>query len=181
MLLGLCKVSIYFAPLEPFSYSVPVDLLLFNDEKALTHSLTTHTHIRTSSKSKSVSDVKHNKQSEDESVKSYVRFHLRGKGTYPMLSFNMREVVLPITPLGVSARKIFYIHNKGYENLELRYSLPHTDPHMNAQTQRQTAHSSVQNSPQRSARSGQSTRRSGRSTRREPKSRKSKAYPLSLR
>lgn len=46
---------------------------------------------------------------------------LRGEAAYPKLLFDRREILLPVTPLGLEARCQFRIINDGYENLNLQY------------------------------------------------------------
>lgn len=41
-------------------------------------------------------------------------------GAYPKLTFDRREVILPIVPLGISAKCQFRMINDGYENLTLK-------------------------------------------------------------
>mmetsp|Transcript_76352 Transcript_76352/g.221693 ORF Transcript_76352/g.221693 Transcript_76352/m.221693 type:complete len:2886 (+) Transcript_76352:129-8786(+) len=59
----------------------------------------------------------------DES-KPYLSLRLKGQGTVPKLNFDRKEIVLPIVPLGVRSRCLFYIINEGYESLEVKYRLP---------------------------------------------------------
>jgi hypothetical protein len=54
----------------------------------------------------------------------YLEVNLHGCGTFPRLSFDVAELVLPVVPLGTKATASFRILNQGYDNLELRYSLP---------------------------------------------------------
>lgn len=56
--------------------------------------------------------------------KPYLSLRLRGRGTVPGLAFDRREIVLPIVPLGVRSRCLFYVVNEGYESLEVKYRLP---------------------------------------------------------
>ena len=46
---------------------------------------------------------------------------MKGQGTVPKLTFDRREIVLPIVPLGVRSRCLFYIVNEGYESLDVQY------------------------------------------------------------
>lgn len=48
---------------------------------------------------------------------------LKGSAAQPKLSFDRREVLLPVVPLGVEARCTFRVLNDGYENLNLRYKV----------------------------------------------------------
>ena len=61
--------------------------------------------------------------------KAYVELEPSGQGTYPFLSFNMREVTMPPVPLGVQSQMTFRIQNNGYDNLELQYRLPPDTSH----------------------------------------------------
>lgn len=56
--------------------------------------------------------------------KPYLSLRLKGQGTVPKLNFDRKEIVLPIVPLGVRSRCLFYIINEGYESLEVKYRLP---------------------------------------------------------
>lgn len=57
-------------------------------------------------------------------TKPYLPLRFKGCGTVPKLTFDRREIVLPIVPLGIRSRCLFYIINEGYESLEVRYRLP---------------------------------------------------------
>ena len=46
---------------------------------------------------------------------------MKGQGTVPKLTFDRREIVLPIVPLGIRSRCLFYIVNEGYESLDVQY------------------------------------------------------------
>lgn len=59
----------------------------------------------------------------DES-KPYLSLRMKGQGTVPKLTFDRREIVLPIVPLGIRSRCLFYIINEGYESLDVQYRLP---------------------------------------------------------
>lgn len=50
---------------------------------------------------------------------------LKGNGTIPKIIFDRREILLPIVPLNIQAKTTFKIINEGYENIELKYKLPH--------------------------------------------------------
>lgn len=54
----------------------------------------------------------------------YRTLGVKGLGSLAMLSFNTREVILPVVPLGVESKAVFVIVNQGYDNLELRHRLP---------------------------------------------------------
>lgn len=55
--------------------------------------------------------------------KPYLELVLRGSAAQPKLSFDRREVLLPVVPLGVEARCTFRVLNDGYENLNLRHKV----------------------------------------------------------
>lgn len=54
----------------------------------------------------------------------YMTLTLQGEGTVPRIVFDRREVILPIVPLGITAKATFYVINDGYENVELTSSVP---------------------------------------------------------
>ena len=56
--------------------------------------------------------------------KPYLIFALMGSGLFPQLTFDTREVVLPVVPVGVTSRGSFSIINTGYDFLELRHRIP---------------------------------------------------------
>jgi hypothetical protein len=47
-----------------------------------------------------------------------------GVGTHPKILFDRREIVLPVVPLGITAKTTFKIKNEGYENIELNHEDP---------------------------------------------------------
>ena len=53
-----------------------------------------------------------------------LEFEVKGFGTYPMIAFDVREIVLPTVPLGIKSVASFIIVNQGYENLEIQCKLP---------------------------------------------------------
>lgn len=59
----------------------------------------------------------------DES-KPYLSLRLKGQGAVPKLTFDRKEVVLPIVPLGIRSRCLFHITNEGYESLDVKVRLP---------------------------------------------------------
>jgi hypothetical protein len=59
----------------------------------------------------------------DES-RPYLALRMRGQGTVPKLSFDKREIVMPVVPTNVRSRCLFHIINEGYESLEVKYRLP---------------------------------------------------------
>jgi len=59
----------------------------------------------------------------DES-KLYLPIRLKGQGAVPKLTFDRKEVNLPVVPCGIRSRCLFYIINEGYESLEVQYRLP---------------------------------------------------------
>jgi hypothetical protein len=56
--------------------------------------------------------------------KAYLELELKGRGSYPRLLFDRKDVVLPAVPIGVKSSTRFHILNKGYDNLEVRCKLP---------------------------------------------------------
>ena len=52
--------------------------------------------------------------------RSYLDVHFKGVGAYPKLTFDKREVIMPIVPLGVLTKCQFKVINDGYENLTLK-------------------------------------------------------------
>lgn len=55
--------------------------------------------------------------------KPYGEIMLKGTGAYPRLTFDRREIVLPIVPLEIESRCTFRIYNDGYENLSLKHEI----------------------------------------------------------
>jgi len=55
---------------------------------------------------------------------AYSEITLKGKGAFPRLTFDRREIILPVVPLEVESKCVFRIINDGYENLSLSYSIP---------------------------------------------------------
>jgi hypothetical protein len=53
-------------------------------------------------------------------TKAYLMIEFRGEGADAKIYFDRREVILPCTPLDISARATFMVCHNGYENLELR-------------------------------------------------------------
>lgn len=49
---------------------------------------------------------------------------VKGRGIFPMLAFDTKEVVMPVVPLGITSTSMFAVVSEGFENLELRYRLP---------------------------------------------------------
>lgn len=56
----------------------------------------------------------------------YVNLVLIGEGAFPKLIFDRKEVILPVVPLGITAKCIFRVINDGYENLNLDHQVIHT-------------------------------------------------------
>jgi len=56
--------------------------------------------------------------------KPYGEITLKGKGAYPRLTFDRREIILPVVPLDIESTCSFRIFNDGYENLTLKYIIP---------------------------------------------------------
>ena len=61
----------------------------------------------------------------NDSADPYMTLVLQGEGTVPRVTFDRREVVLPIVPLNIQAKATFLIINDGYENVELNHYVPH--------------------------------------------------------
>ena len=57
---------------------------------------------------------------DNDTTKPYLFVEFKGEGTVPRLTFDRREIVLPVVPLGIPAKATFVVFNQGYENLELR-------------------------------------------------------------
>lgn len=60
----------------------------------------------------------------DDSEEPYLTLSFKGEGTVPRITFDRREVILPIVPVGTPARALFQIYNSGYENVDLTFKLP---------------------------------------------------------
>jgi hypothetical protein len=54
----------------------------------------------------------------------YFDLLVMGTAVYPSLGFDRREVLLPVTPIGQQSTVVFEVINYGYDNLNLKYSLP---------------------------------------------------------
>jgi len=54
----------------------------------------------------------------------YFDLVVMGSGVYPSLGFDRREIMLPVTPVGQQSTIVFEVINYGYDNLNLKYSLP---------------------------------------------------------
>lgn len=48
---------------------------------------------------------------------------MKGEAAYPKLVYDRREVLMPVTPLGIESKCVFKIINEGYENLSLNYRI----------------------------------------------------------
>lgn len=59
----------------------------------------------------------------DDGKDPYLVLTLKGEGRVPRVTFDRREVVLPVVPLGITAKSLFYLVNDGYENVELDYKI----------------------------------------------------------
>ena len=55
---------------------------------------------------------------------TYMDITASGHGANPALTFDRREVILPVVPLDVASRVSFVINNEGYESLDLKWKLP---------------------------------------------------------
>eukprot|EP01063_Lacrimia_lanifica_P021383 TRINITY_DN2869_c0_g2_i1.p1 TRINITY_DN2869_c0_g2~~TRINITY_DN2869_c0_g2_i1.p1 ORF type:complete len:2912 (+),score=1278.25 TRINITY_DN2869_c0_g2_i1:97-8832(+) len=56
--------------------------------------------------------------------RNYMDILVTGNGANPALTFDRRELLMPIVPLDVPSRAAFTINNEGYESLDLRWRLP---------------------------------------------------------
>eukprot|EP00755_Sulcionema_specki_P010722 Sspe_Gene.7078::Locus_2392_Transcript_2_2_Confidence_0.625_Length_8917::g.7078::m.7078 len=54
----------------------------------------------------------------------YMELIVRGNGANPALTFDRREIMMPVVPLEVPSRTVISINNEGYEALELKWRLP---------------------------------------------------------
>lgn len=59
----------------------------------------------------------------DGAAEAYMSLTLLGQGTVPRILFDRREVILPIVPLNITSKVVFFIVNDGYENVELDYKI----------------------------------------------------------
>lgn len=53
---------------------------------------------------------------------------LQGFGVYPCLSFSRSPVELPVVPLSVTSRAVFFVTNAGFSDMEVSYRLPQHCP-----------------------------------------------------
>eukprot|EP00798_Chlamydomonas_sp_ICE-L_P015727 gene15727-21848_t len=65
-----------------------------------------------------------------DTTSAYLQIEIVGTGENARLTFDLRECVLPPTPLGITSTATFYILNHGYDNLDLRYRLPADESHV---------------------------------------------------
>ena len=54
----------------------------------------------------------------------YFDLVVTGSGMYPSLGFDRREVFLPLTPVGQTSTVTFEVINYGYDNLDIKHTLP---------------------------------------------------------
>jgi len=52
-----------------------------------------------------------------------MKIKLKGEGIFPKISFDRREILLPIVPCNVVSRCIFRIINEGYDNFNVKPNL----------------------------------------------------------
>lgn len=57
---------------------------------------------------------------DNDKSRSYLDIHFKGSGAYPKLTFDKREAIMPIVPLGIQTKCQFKVINDGYENLTLK-------------------------------------------------------------
>jgi hypothetical protein len=108
-----CLVRVSFSPAEPQEYKCELDVFMSPPR---------------SSDSQAPDDVDSQVALPPDRSKRYLSLRLRGCGTVPQLTFDKREVILPIVPLNVESKYEFNVVNQGYESLEVKYRLP-TDTH----------------------------------------------------
>lgn len=53
----------------------------------------------------------------------YMVVKVRGLAAEPRLLFDRREVIIPVSPLGIESKAVFRVINDGYENLTLKYEI----------------------------------------------------------
>eukprot|EP00906_Rhabdomonas_costata_P029649 RCo041844 len=58
---------------------------------------------------------------------TYTTIVVKGNGCCPSLVFDRQEVSLPVTPVGVPSKAMFFVANEGYEQLEVKAQLPFAD------------------------------------------------------
>eukprot|EP00762_Andalucia_godoyi_P000316 ANDGO_03161.mRNA.1 hypothetical protein H310_00289 len=63
-------------------------------------------------------------ESPSRSSSVYAELELRGTGIYPMITFDQREIILPVVPLGFTSSYVFHVINEGYETVDLKHKLP---------------------------------------------------------
>ena len=59
-------------------------------------------------------------------TKPYYWIPFKGSSQTPKLTFDRREVIIPVTPLNIPSSAFFYIINDGYENLPIKHSVIQT-------------------------------------------------------
>jgi len=100
-----CLVRAAFMPSEPIEYKVNLNVFI------------------SPPRAPDSSDDPGNVLPPDE-TKPYLSLRFKGQGTVPKLSFDRKEIVLPIVPVNVRSRVLFHIINEGYESLEVKVRLP---------------------------------------------------------
>lgn len=45
---------------------------------------------------------------------------MKGTGTYPKITFDRRDIILPVVPLDITSKCTFKIFNDGYDNMALK-------------------------------------------------------------
>jgi hypothetical protein len=106
-----CLVRAAFMPVEPMEYKVTLNVYISppRDAKAAPQK---------------DSDEEPPPPLPPDESKPYMPLRFRGQGSVPRLTFDKREIVLPVVPLGIRSRCLFHIINEGYESLEVKYRLP---------------------------------------------------------
>jgi hypothetical protein len=101
-----CRVRVAFLPSEPIDYKASLNVYLSPPRAE-----------------KGDADDEEEPGRPDES-KPYLSLRIKGQGSVPKLTFDRKEVILPVVPLGIRSRCLFWITNEGYESLDVKYRLP---------------------------------------------------------
>lgn len=59
----------------------------------------------------------------DDFPQPYTKLVVKGLGAIPRVTFDKREIIMPIVPLGITSKASFSIINEGYTNVELKYKI----------------------------------------------------------
>jgi hypothetical protein len=107
-----CLVRVSFMPAEPMEYKSELDVFMSPPRNP----------------DQPADEYDSQQPLPPDHTKRYLSLRLRGCGTVPKLTFDRKEIVLPIVPLNVRSRYLFHVVNEGYESLEVKFRLP-TDTH----------------------------------------------------